>query len=48
MGNTCKTCNCDGKGEATPNEFTIQVNIFNFYKFKIGSSLVYEELQLVG
>ncbi|CDW71402.1 UNKNOWN [Stylonychia lemnae] len=24
MGNTCNTCNCDGKGEATPNEFTIQ------------------------
>jgi len=27
MGNTCNTCNCDGNGEAQPNEFTIQVII---------------------
>lgn len=31
MGNTCNTCNCDGKGEATPNEFTIQVSLKIFH-----------------
>ncbi len=27
MGNTCSTCDCDGKGDAKPNEFTINVHL---------------------
>ncbi len=28
MGNTCSTCDCDGKGDAKPNEFTYTVKIY--------------------
>ena len=50
MGNTCNTCNCDGKGEAQPNEFSIQVRLPNLrtcLDSSIGTSIIHEKLQLV-
>ena len=48
MGN-CNTCNCDGKGDDQPNEFTI--NVPPYYPpmtHSIGASSIHESLQLTA
>ena len=43
MGN-CNTCNCDGKGEATPNEFNMDVRYSRYLTIYKGLSEVFESI----
>lgn len=47
MGN-CNTCNCDGKGEANPIEFNMDVTINNFLALNIGLSKAFEDLSIAN
>ena len=43
MGNTCNTCNCDGKNEAQPNEFNVEDQFKNMKAYNKGSGAGYTE-----